>query len=120
MNTILVVDDEATVANLLRELLDSSGYKVAIAISGEDALTMLDQQEESFDLIITDQNMPGMSGEDMAKRVFELYPSLPVTINSGYTDGIDNSLLAETNVKEIMQKPVQMRELLKKVQLYIQ
>ncbi len=117
--TILAVDDEATIANLLRELLTSSGYQVVTVMSGGEAMELLNGQESKFDLLISDQNMPGMSGVELARRVFERQPSLPVILNTGDSSGIDQSELEQTNVKEIMQKPIQLRELLKVVQQYI-
>jgi CheY-like chemotaxis protein len=117
---ILVVDDEVTVANLMRELLGSSGYEVAVATSGAEALELLSEQAEGFDLLITDHNMPGVSGVELAQRCSAQWPALPVILNSGFKDGIEQAELSQTNVKEIMQKPVQLRELLKIVQQNIQ
>ncbi|MDO9597141.1 MAG: response regulator [Azoarcus sp.] len=66
MKNVLIVDDDRVILNLLAEGLCDIGYTVAVAISGEDALKMVEGR--SFDLAVLDMLMPGMSGLDLAKR----------------------------------------------------
>jgi two-component system NtrC family response regulator len=66
---ILVVDDEEVLRNLAKEILSEEGYRVTLADSGEQAMEVLKQ--ETFDLVITDLNMPGMDGMEFLKKVKE-------------------------------------------------
>ena len=78
------------------------------------------KKDGDFDLLLTDNNMPGLSGVEVAKRVTELYPALPIILNSGFMGDIDMAEMEQNNIKEVMQKPIQLRELLKIVQQNIQ
>ena len=67
--TILVVDDFLNIANVVKTTLDIQGYKTLIATSGEDAFKILEDPAYKVDLIISDYNMPNMSGIDLLKKV---------------------------------------------------
>src|ERR1041385_789381 len=82
--TILVVDDEAIIRQQLERLYVTTGFKVAVCASGEDALKRL--EAEDIDLIITDIRLPGMTGIELTKRVHELYADVPVIVITGYGD----------------------------------
>ncbi|MHB2155624.1 response regulator [Calditrichota bacterium GD2] len=71
---ILVVDDDEHLRMVLQETLESGGYKVKIASSGNEALAIL--KEEAFDLLITDLMMPGIKGVELVGRAKEIYPTL--------------------------------------------
>lgn len=78
---ILVVDDEQGIRNSLRLLLISFGYDVAVAENGIKAVSQL--SEAVPDLIVTDLNMPGMSGMDLISHVRSQYPSILIVAMSG-------------------------------------
>ncbi len=84
--TLLVVEDEASVRELAVRLLRASGYEVIEAAGGEEALEALD--EGPVDLLLTDVVMAGMSGRELAERLTASRPELPVLFMSGYTDDI--------------------------------
>lgn len=83
--TVLLVDDEEPVRAFARAVLAEHGYKVREAASGPDALSVLAQQGAP-DLLVTDVVMPGMGGLDLARRVGEMAPDVPVLFISGYVD----------------------------------
>lgn len=82
--TVLLVDDEEAVRATTRELLESLGYIVCEAASGEEAWAEVGRNR--FDMVITDHLMPGLSGTDLARRIREFDPDLPVLIISGYAE----------------------------------
>lgn len=82
---ILVVEDEAVVRTLVTRALESSGYVVNSAPNGGSALEFLGAQTEPIDLILTDLVMPNMNGRQLAAKVAELYPGVPVLFMSAYT-----------------------------------
>jgi two-component system cell cycle sensor histidine kinase/response regulator CckA len=81
--TILVVDDEPAVINLVKLILEAAGYSVLAASNGQQALALFENRSHSIDLLLTDISMPGISGLELACRVSEAIPQLPVIFMSG-------------------------------------
>ena len=82
--TLLCVDDEKIPRMLRAAVLEKQGYRILTAASAKEALDLLAQQR--FDLVLTDQMMPGMSGTELTKLVKSTYPGLPVIIVSGVNE----------------------------------
>lgn len=90
MNTdkrILLVDDDTDVLELTQELLGMAGYAVTSATSGQAALALLNAGK-TFDALITDHSMPGMTGEDLARNARKLLPNLPCLLVTGFGDTV--------------------------------
>ncbi len=81
---VLIVDDEAGICLLLKELLNDAGYQCQTASSGEQALEILRQQE--FDALISDLRMPGMSGLALLETVRAQYPKMVLLLAAGGDD----------------------------------
>ena len=81
---ILLVDDDEEVRNIAAATIEELGYEVVSVASGQAALQILG--EERFDLLMTDIAMPGMTGVDLARRVRQIDPDLPILFSSGYAD----------------------------------
>ena len=112
---ILVVDDEETIRMNLEYQLESEGYCVHTAESGEDAIEMLDKGS-SYDLVITDLRMYGESGVDVFKKAREINANIPVMIITGF--GGDSPMFREAmELKPCGHafKPFSEEELIKKV-----
>jgi CheY-like chemotaxis protein len=84
--SILVVEDEGTLRNVIRRMLSSAGYRVFLAASPGEALLLCEQHGSKLDLVLTDVVMPGMNGRELGERLLALYPSTKVMFMSGYTD----------------------------------
>ena len=84
--TILLVEDDPTLRDLTRRVLEENGYRVLTAASGIDALTLCDRARERIHLLLTDVTMPRMSGAALAESVRERHPETRVVFMSGYTD----------------------------------
>jgi PAS domain S-box-containing protein len=84
--TILLVEDEAEVRQIAREILENAGYTVLEATSGAEALDLFTKSEFPIDLVLTDVIMPSMSGPVLAERFKALATNMPVIFMSGYTD----------------------------------
>jgi CheY-like chemotaxis protein len=97
---VLLVEDNDAVRNFAEQLLEDMHCPTVSAASGEDALELLDR--EQVDLVFSDIVMPGMSGIDLAKRLGELQPGLPVLLASGYSDEI---LRGEASEFQLLRKP---------------
>src|SRR5215469_2973478 len=86
MKAILFVDDHQVLARLSCEILEMQGYRAVSAFNGTEALKKFD--EEDFDILVTDFRMEGMNGLELARKVHETRPQLPVIIVTGY-DAVD-------------------------------
>jgi PAS domain S-box-containing protein len=84
---VLLVEDDDAVRQVTRRALEEGGYRVLEAANGRDALTVLASTNSRIALVLTDVVMPKMSGRELAERIAELRPGVPVVFTSGYTDG---------------------------------
>lgn len=81
---LLIVDDESTLAALLKKYLERLGYQVDACTHPTAALELLDAHPERYSLLVTDLTLPTMNGEELVRRARERVPSLPAIIVSGY------------------------------------
>ena len=93
---VLLVEDEEIVRSLTSRALREYGYTVLEARGGEEALAIFEDEEDGIDLVVTDVAMPGMGGRELAQRLRERSPELPILFISGYTgdDVVERGLLA--------------------------
>lgn len=101
---ILYLDDDDALVFLVRRLLERRGYKVSAFTDQAQAIEAVRRQPDGFDLLLSDYNMPGMSGLDVARAVLAINPALSVALASGYiTDELQSSALA-AGVREVVFK----------------
>ncbi len=111
--SILVVDDEKNQRTILGKFLESNGYRVFLAESGELALDIL--KKETIDALITDMKMGGMSGKDLLKEVKKINPLLPVIVITAFGSVEDAVEVMKFGAADYITKPVNLQELLIKL-----
>jgi two-component system cell cycle sensor histidine kinase/response regulator CckA len=84
--TVLLVEDEEAVRQLVRRILEGRGYKVLLARHGGEALGIIHQTDVTIHLLLTDAVMPVLSGPELLRRAIALRPDMKLAIMSGYTD----------------------------------
>ncbi|MBP7216453.1 MAG: response regulator [Candidatus Omnitrophica bacterium] len=109
---ILVVDDEPEIVSTLKDYLSNKGYEVIGALSGEEALGVL--EKEKTDLILMDIMMPGIKGTDASRIIKQKYPSAKVLILTGYPKETED-LLKDNVLEGVFTKPVRLKELYNKL-----
>ena len=109
---VLVVDDERAVASFVGELLELNGYTVTIETDAAQAWELFAADPQRFDLVITDQTMPRLTGAQLAARVMGLRPELPVLLMTGYSATVDERKARELGIRAYLHKPVRGDELL--------
>ncbi len=102
---ILFVDDEETLAELGREVLETLGYKVVTRKSSTEALEAFSAAPDAFDLVITDQTMPKMTGLELAEKLLALRADIPIILCSGFSEAITGEKLKHIGISEFMMKP---------------
>ena len=101
---LLYVDDDEVMGLMVQRLLEREGYEVSSMVSPAQALALLRQDPAAFDLVISDFNMPEMSGTELAAQLRALRPTLPVLISSGYISGELRAQAAAQGVRALLQK----------------
>ena len=112
---ILIIDDEEAILLCEEKILEKLGYNVTACSDSTKAFDLIQNNLQKFDLIITDQTMPGFTGIELAEKVFELNPSFPVIICTGFSSKISKDICNKLGIKEIINKPFKMNEIAKSV-----
>jgi len=110
---IMVVDDEESVANVLAEILRNYNYEITVETNSKEALKRFNKGPDMYDLIITDSDMPNLTGIELAKAINDIKSDVPVLLITGYNvDSIDND---SENIKAVLTKPFETANLIKNI-----
>src|SRR5688572_25383257 len=102
---ILVVDDSLAWLRLAREILTAGGYQVRTCEDPREALSLLDQNPEQIDLVITDQQMPGLDGIELAVELLKINTTLPVVLTSAFMFRMPSERLRSLGIQHFLPKP---------------
>ncbi|MCB2184166.1 MAG: response regulator [Desulfobulbaceae bacterium] len=112
---ILVVDDEAMIVAMLKESLLNFGYQVTASLNGKEALEQFMTNPEKFDLVITDQTMPEISGSELAREILKVKPEMAIILCTGFSGMISEEKAREIGVRKFAMKPIGRRDLARMV-----
>jgi PAS domain S-box-containing protein len=104
---ILLVDDEELIVRMGQKMLSRLGYTVVGATDAEEALETFRANPESFDLLMTDQTMPGLTGDALIREVRRIRPALPVVLCTGYSQVMDAEKAKEMGIDAFVMKPLE-------------
>ncbi|MFP4474327.1 MAG: PAS domain S-box protein [Desulfatibacillaceae bacterium] len=108
---ILLVDDEQGMVDVVDTMLTRLGYTVTGMTRPREALRVFQLDPQGFDLVITDQTMPGMTGLEMAGEMLLSRPDLPVILCTGYTENVTEKAVKDAGIAEFVKKPIVMGEI---------
>jgi len=108
---IMVVDDDEGMRHILSMALSGMGYEVVAASSGTEALNLL--LKSSFALVLTDLEMPGMDGWNLAYRIKKRFPGIPVVLITGYAKEAVMERMKGSSVDDVIFKPFRLEDILK-------
>jgi signal transduction histidine kinase/ActR/RegA family two-component response regulator len=103
---ILFVDDEPEITFMGKKMLENLGYKVSISSDSPSALEEFIKNPDKYSLLVTDQNMPAITGTDLAFRMKKVRPDLKVIIITGYSDNLSEEELVQNGISEVILKPM--------------
>ncbi|MDA3839328.1 MAG: response regulator [Candidatus Delongbacteria bacterium] len=106
---ILVIDDQPEILEILSEILEILGHEVHAITTGNDLEKIFDSHD--IDIVISDYQMPDMTGYDISKIIKEKYPSVKVYIVSGYHSVLSEEKMSKYGVSGLLDKPFKMEEL---------
>jgi len=108
---VLYVDDDPVMLLMVEGLLQRWGYRVTCLADPREVLPLLRAQPDAFDVVVTDFNMPAMSGLDLATAIAALRPALPVVISSGYVSEPMRAEVLRAGVRHVLQKEYTLEQL---------
>ena len=103
---ILFVDDEKSLIDLGRDLLERLGYQVETRASGIDAIEAFRADPQKFDLVISDMTMPKMTGDEMVRQIRAIRPDIPIILCSGFSERIHSQATEAIGISAVLMKPV--------------
>ncbi|MBF0398833.1 MAG: response regulator [Desulfobacterales bacterium] len=103
---ILFVEDEEAIANMYKIMLEEIGYTVTIKTDANEALEQFQKDPTIFDLLITDQTMPKMTGDEFAKKSLKIRPDIPIILYTGYSSVISQDEAKKIGIKKFVLKPI--------------
>ena len=109
--TVMFVDDEPVITKMAGRMLESLGYDPVVTTDSVRALEMFQQNPGRFDLVITDQVMPELTGSELSKKLLELRPELPIVMCTGFSEKISAEQAAKAGIREYVMKPIARKEL---------
>ena len=112
---ILFVDDEKTLVNLGEKTLAKLGYQVTGVTDSARALAMFNDQPDAYDLVITDLTMPKVTGEKLAREITAIRPDVPIILVTGFSEKIEQNIMAASGIKKLLLKPVVKRTMAKAI-----
>ena len=108
---ILFIDDEEALAEIGEETLAELGYEVISRTSSREALDLLKSDPARFDLVITDQTMPDLTGVELAREALILRPDMPIILCTGFSHLVDADAAKAAGIKAFAMKPLTKREI---------
>ncbi len=108
---ILLVDDEAPLVDIERQMLETLGYEVVARTSSLEALEAFRFKPEQFDLVITDQTMPNMIGLDLARNIFNIRPEVPIILCTGFSQTVTPEQAGKIGIQGFLMKPMGIHDL---------
>jgi CheY-like chemotaxis protein len=112
---ILFIDDEEILGEMGRTMLERLGYNVAVQTDSTQALRDFAEHPDQFDLVITDQTMPKMTGVTLAEKLLQIRPDIPIILCTGYSDLVSEETARARGIRELVMKPIARKEMVEMI-----
>ncbi|MBW1740158.1 MAG: response regulator [Deltaproteobacteria bacterium] len=112
---ILFVDDEEQLVRMAHQALKRLGYEVTVRTSSVEALEAFRAQPDKFDIVITDQTMPNMTGIGLAKELLRIRPDIPIILCTGFSEAITPERAKAMGIREFIMKPIVTSDIAKSI-----
>ncbi|HHX28899.1 MAG TPA: response regulator, partial [Firmicutes bacterium] len=112
---VLWIDDEKAILQFGKELLERLGYHVTIANGSLEGLELFRATPDAFDVVITDQTMPKMTGTQLARAIKQLRPKVPIVLSSGYSETLTDDEIRDSGIITMIEKPFTLNDMARAV-----
>ncbi len=121
LGRVLVVDDDITIRETVRIILNRAGYDVVLAGNGDEAIKLMgtDDNAGNVNALLSDLEMPGTDGSKLIAHFKTAYPMVPIIILSGATDFVLTEVLIQQGVTDWLRKPSSREKILEKVRVAV-
>lgn len=109
---VLFVDDDMAIVNVTSRVMQRNGYKVTACSDGEKALTSFLDDIDDFDIVVTDMTMPRLCGRELASRIHEKRPDLPIILCTGHRENIKDEEFLDDGIQVVVEKPYHIKNLI--------
>ncbi len=116
---ILFVDDEEQIGRMTKLMFENLGYSVKTITSSKEAFEIFKEQPDDFDIIITDQTMPGLTGMELAKQVLKIRPDIPIILCTGFSEFTSDDIIRKSGIAKLIMKPVVKKEIVDTVRVLL-
>ena len=103
---VLFIDDEQILVDLGTLVCEELGYRVTACASSTDALRLFEDDPASFDVVLTDQTMPDLTGFELSQQILSIRPDIPIILTTGYSEMVDEVRAREIGIREYLMKPM--------------
>jgi len=103
---ILLIDDEEQIVSMEQQMLENLGYEVTARTDSNEALKEFSEKPQNFDLVITDMTMPHMTGDELAQKLLDIKPDIPVILCTGFNEDITEEKALSMGIQKFVMKPV--------------
>ena len=115
-HTILVIEDEELLLDLLKEMLEDEGYRVLTAADGPQAVDLYRTEKEKVSLVLSDMGLPSMGGWEVLQQLKAINPFVKVILSSGFMDSKVRQDMLSAGAKDFIQKPYMPEKVIQKIQ----
>lgn len=112
---VLIVEDEPHICRLYQEFIKDYGYQTTVCVDGKKALDAFDDPVNHFDLVLTDQSMPNITGKELSIILLNKQPDLPIIMCTGYSEVISEEIAQEIGIKHYFLKPASLTKLMQAI-----
>jgi len=112
---ILLIDDEKSIVITVKMFLENLGYAVTATMDSLEGLELFRAAPAEYDLIITDQTMPHLSGNMLAQEVMRIRPEIPIILTTGFSDSVDEGKARALGIKALLMKPYRRGDLARRI-----
>jgi signal transduction histidine kinase len=112
---ILLIDDEEIQVRTVQHMLERLGYRVIAKTRAPEALETFRTQPDAFDLVITDQTMPELTGANLAREVLRIRADMPVILYTGYSETLDEEEARSIGIRDFALKPLTVRDMAERI-----
>ena len=103
---ILLIDDEEQIVSMEQKMLENLGYEVTARTDSTEALREFSEKPQNFDLVITDMTMPHITGDELAQKLLDIKPDIPVILCTGFNEDITEEKALAMGIQKFVMKPV--------------